>query len=58
VRHEDVFKIFDSGGGWLFLFGKLLQTTFGVMHNHKRDIVKITVGDAKATLANQRGELQ
>jgi hypothetical protein len=56
VRREGAFEIFDSSGGWSFLFGKLLQSAFGTVHDYKRDVVEIAVGDAKATLANQREE--
>ncbi|KAJ6599397.1 hypothetical protein B0H10DRAFT_2231366 [Mycena sp. CBHHK59/15] len=52
VRRKGAFEIFDSGGGWQFLFGKPLQTA---VHDYKRDVVDIGVGDARASLANQRG---
>jgi hypothetical protein len=55
MRREGAFEIFDSSSGWSFLFRKPLQSAFGAVHDYKRDIVEITVGDAKAMLANQRG---
>ncbi|KAJ7931130.1 hypothetical protein B0H13DRAFT_858070 [Mycena leptocephala] len=55
VRREGRFEIFDSGGGWSFLFGKPLQAAFGAVHDYAQDVVDITVGDAKASLSNQRG---
>jgi hypothetical protein len=55
VRREGTFEIFDSGGGWEFLFGKPLQAAFGAIHDYRRDIVDIEVGGVTASLPNQRG---
>ncbi|KAK6992435.1 hypothetical protein R3P38DRAFT_3434496, partial [Favolaschia claudopus] len=52
VRCEGRFEIFDSGGGWEFLFGKPLQAAFGAVHDYGRDLIDIAVGTSKATLPN------
>ncbi|KAJ6513610.1 hypothetical protein C8R47DRAFT_953398, partial [Mycena vitilis] len=52
VRCDGAFEIFDSRGGWSFLFGKPLQAAFGAVHNYVRDVVDIQVGEAKASLSN------
>jgi hypothetical protein len=53
VRAQGVFEVFDSGGGWEFLFGKPLQTTFTAVHDYKRDTVEIEAAGKRATLTNQ-----
>ncbi|KAF8171784.1 hypothetical protein K438DRAFT_1773078 [Mycena galopus ATCC 62051] len=50
------FEVFNSGGGWTFLFGKTLQTAFGVVHDYKRDIIDIEAGGKRASLKNQHWE--
>ncbi|KAJ6542994.1 hypothetical protein B0H19DRAFT_1268181 [Mycena capillaripes] len=56
VRVEGTFEVFDSGGGWEFLFGKPLQATFGAIHNYRSDTVSIEAGGKSATLTNQQEE--
>ncbi|KAF8153653.1 hypothetical protein K438DRAFT_1522675, partial [Mycena galopus ATCC 62051] len=41
VRVRGSFEVFDSGGGWTFLFGKPLQTALGAIHDYKKDVVSI-----------------
>jgi hypothetical protein len=36
------FKVFDSGGGWKFLFGKPMLHVFKVVHDYRTDEVDIT----------------
>jgi len=59
VRHEGEFEVFDSGGGWEFLFGKPLLRTFNAIHNFATDIVIVKVEDTTsktiATLQNASG---
>ncbi|KAJ7812618.1 hypothetical protein B0H14DRAFT_3478661 [Mycena olivaceomarginata] len=50
------FEVFDSSGGWTFLFGKPLQAIFGAVHDYKRDVVNIEANRKRATLENQQGE--
>ena len=38
---EGSFEVFDSGGGWSFLFGKRLMTTFAAVHDYAVDEVFI-----------------
>ena len=38
---EGSFKVFDSGGGWDFLFGKTLMTAFEPVHDYAVDEVFI-----------------
>ncbi|KAJ7869413.1 hypothetical protein B0H13DRAFT_1896655 [Mycena leptocephala] len=49
------FEVFDSGGGWAFLFGRPLLRAFRAVHDFGQDIVSINVGGVRATLSNQRG---
>ena len=53
VEARGEFEVFDSGGGWAFLFGKPLLRTFKARHNFENDTVTIT-GDngASTTLGN------
>ncbi|KAJ7355177.1 hypothetical protein DFH08DRAFT_803224 [Mycena albidolilacea] len=57
VQAHTVFKVFDSSGGWEFLFGKPLQTVFTAIHDYKQDTVDIEAEGKWATLTNQRGDL-
>jgi len=36
------FEVFDSGGGWKFLFGKLMLHAFKAVHDYRTDEVDIT----------------
>ncbi|KAK7021581.1 hypothetical protein R3P38DRAFT_2533380, partial [Favolaschia claudopus] len=53
VRVVGQFEVFDSGGGWNFLFGKDLQAAIGAVHDMKNDIVTIEADGRHATLENQ-----
>jgi hypothetical protein len=55
VRWIGAFEVFDSGGGWDFLFGKPLQAIFGAIHDYAKDIVNIGVDEHQLTLQNQSG---
>jgi hypothetical protein len=54
VRVEGTFEVFDSGGGWEFLFRKPLQVVFRAVHDYKHDVVEIEANGRRATLVNQR----
>jgi hypothetical protein len=56
VCAHGTFEVFDSGGGWTFLFGKPLQTIFSAVHDYKRDVVSIEANGKQVTLENQQGE--
>ncbi|KAF8191954.1 hypothetical protein K438DRAFT_1762530 [Mycena galopus ATCC 62051] len=56
VKVRGSFEVFDSGGGWSFLFGKPLQTAFSAVHDYKQDVVSIEAGGKQALLRNQQGE--
>ncbi|KAJ6571987.1 hypothetical protein B0H19DRAFT_1255915 [Mycena capillaripes] len=55
IRVEGKFEVFDSGGGWTFLFGKPLQTAFSAIHDYKKDIVTIEAKGKRAVLESQQG---
>ncbi|KAF8150280.1 hypothetical protein K438DRAFT_1624551, partial [Mycena galopus ATCC 62051] len=52
VSIRGTFEVFDSGGGWTFLFGKPLQAVFSVVHNYKQDVVSIEAEGKRASLEN------
>ena len=39
IRVAGSFEVFDSGGGWEFLFGKRLMTAFKAVHDYATDEV-------------------
>lgn len=41
VSHNGTFKVFDSNGAWLVLFGKPLLKKFKAVHDYNSDIVRI-----------------
>ena len=45
------FEVFDSSGGWDFLFGKRLMTAFSVIHNYAMD--EVFLPSQQCTLRNQ-----
>ena len=45
------FEVFDSGGGWNFLFGKRLMTAFRAVHNYATD--EVFLPGRQCTLQNQ-----
>ncbi|KIO01835.1 hypothetical protein M404DRAFT_86148, partial [Pisolithus tinctorius Marx 270] len=46
------FKVFDSAGGWTFLFGKPLLQVFKATHDYMTDNITITDGNTKVVLHN------
>jgi len=53
VEAEGAFEVFDSGGGWAFLFGKPLLRAFKAKHSFENDTVTVTGNDgASTTLGN------
>jgi len=56
LRAEGEFEVFDSGGGWEFLFGKLLLHRFKALHNFDTDTVTIRLVNKSITLCNDVGK--
>jgi hypothetical protein len=56
VTFRGEFEVFDSKGGWAFLFGKPLMRAAGAIHDFATDIVSIRSGNGTVTLANQINE--
>ena len=48
---EGSFEVFDSGGGWDFLFGKTLMTAFEAVHDYAVD--EVFIPRQQLTLQNQ-----
>jgi len=48
---EGLFEVFDSGGSWDFLFGKMLMTAFEAVHNYMVD--EVFIPRHRLTLQNQ-----
>ncbi|KAG2345932.1 hypothetical protein BDR05DRAFT_853906, partial [Suillus weaverae] len=53
VRTQGEFEVFDSGGGWKFLFGKPMLHTFKAIHKYEVDTVHITGNGVSTTIYNQ-----
>ncbi|KAG1731055.1 uncharacterized protein EDB91DRAFT_1252314 [Suillus paluster] len=53
VRAEGDLEVFDSGGGWAFLFGKPLLQSFKAEHNYQSDTIKIINSSQSTTIHNQ-----
>ncbi|KAG0694730.1 hypothetical protein DFH29DRAFT_1006073 [Suillus ampliporus] len=53
VRAKGDFEVFNSGGGWAFLFGKPLLQSFKAEHNYQSDTIKIINGPQSTTIHNQ-----
>ncbi|THH13172.1 hypothetical protein EW146_g7017 [Bondarzewia mesenterica] len=53
VRAKGEFEVFNSGGGWSFLFGKPLLITFNAIHNYTEDTVRVANATNSETLTNQ-----
>ena len=47
------FEVFPSGGSWGFLVGKPMQRSFGAIHDHATDEVKIPHGSGHEVLVNE-----
>jgi hypothetical protein len=56
VTFRGEFEVFDSKGGWAFLFGKPLMRAAGAIYDFATDIVSIRSGNGTVTLANQINE--
>lgn len=56
---EGQFEVFDSHGGWSFLFGKPLLRAFKALHDHGLDTVSIRApsGGNAIVLHNQTGQV-
>ena len=52
VEASGTFEVFDSGGGWSFLFGKPLLCAFKAKHNYETDEVTIIDNKGSAILCN------
>ena len=52
VEASGTFKVFDSGGGWSFLFGKPLLHAFKAKHDYETDEVTIVDNKSSAILYN------
>ncbi|KIN94083.1 hypothetical protein M404DRAFT_81018, partial [Pisolithus tinctorius Marx 270] len=52
VEATRTFEVFDSAGGWAFLFGKPLLQAFKATHDYVTDNVTITDGNMKVVLHN------
>ncbi|KAJ7129966.1 hypothetical protein C8R43DRAFT_1133938 [Mycena crocata] len=55
LMQTGIFEVFNSGGGWPFLFGKPLQSKFGAVHDYGCDVVQIAVEGVGVLLPNQCG---
>lgn len=53
VRAKGDFEVFNSGGGWAFLFRKPLLQSFKAKHDYITDSIKITNSSQSTTLYNQ-----
>ena len=53
ISAELMFKVFDSGGKWDFLFGKTLLEKFKAVHEYAQDEITIHSTKGKTTLKNQ-----
>ncbi|KAG2743044.1 hypothetical protein P692DRAFT_20689017, partial [Suillus brevipes Sb2] len=53
VKTSGEFEVLKSGGGWKFLFGKLLLCAFKAIHNYEMDTVQISGTGGSKTIQNQ-----
>ena len=54
IKTQNTFEIFDSGGGWSFLFGKPMLWAFHALHNFRNDTVTLVRNKNQVTvLTNQ-----
>ncbi|KIK35641.1 hypothetical protein CY34DRAFT_95739, partial [Suillus luteus UH-Slu-Lm8-n1] len=53
IKAHGEFEVFDSGGGWKFLFGKPMLHAFKAVHDYSTDQVRITGKGGTATISNQ-----
>ncbi|KAH7918391.1 hypothetical protein BV22DRAFT_977878, partial [Leucogyrophana mollusca] len=52
VTTHGEFEVFDSGGGWAFLFGKPLLRAFRAVHDYTSDEVRIADAKGSSILHN------
>ncbi|KAG2336352.1 hypothetical protein BDR05DRAFT_896846, partial [Suillus weaverae] len=52
VQVKGEFEVFNSGGGWAFLFGKPLLQSFKAEHDYKTDSIRISDDSQSATIYN------
>ncbi|KAG1849001.1 hypothetical protein F4604DRAFT_1935078 [Suillus subluteus] len=53
VQARGEFEVFDSGGGWGFLFGKTMLQAFKAVHEYEMDTMVIADQHKGTTLGNQ-----
>ena len=53
VSAKVAFEVFDSGGKWDFLFGKMLLEMFKAVHDYELDVITIRGNNKETTLRNQ-----
>jgi hypothetical protein len=53
VRAQETLKVFNSGGGWSFLFGKLMLKAFRANHDYEKDKIQERNNKKTAELENQ-----
>jgi hypothetical protein len=54
IKAQGAFEIFNSGGGWSFLFGKPMLWAFHALHDFRNDtVILIRDGNQVAVLMNQ-----
>ena len=56
IEATGTFKVFNSGSGWSFLFGKPLLQTFRANHDYSTDEVTISNNNGTTTLHNRFNE--
>jgi hypothetical protein len=55
IKVQGTIEVFDSGGGWLFLFRKPMLQAFKANHNYKQDIIQVRDSHNITKLKNQIG---
>jgi hypothetical protein len=53
TKAQGTFEVFDSGGGWSFLFGKPLLKAFKAQHEYEQDTIQVRSEGCEAMLTNQ-----
>jgi hypothetical protein len=53
IRAKGDFEVFNSGGGWAFLFGKPLLQSFKAEHDYKSDSITIANDFQSTIIRNQ-----
>ena len=55
IKTQGEFEVFDSGGGWKFLFGKPLLHAFRAIHEYETDTIHIS-GKGGTTMIHNQGQ--